>query len=109
MTTVYLYQSDRKDKRYKVVIQPENFTVYFGDPRYQNFTMHKDEGRKRLYLIRHEKNENWKDIKTSGFSIYDRPARGTWSKWLLWNLPTISQSIKDIEQRFRIKIMNKTS
>ena len=99
MTTVYLYQSDRKDKRYKVVIQPQNFTVYFGDPRYQNFTMHKDEGRKRLYLIRHEKNENWKDIKTSGF----------WSKWLLWNLTTISQSIKDIEQRFRIKIMNKTS
>ena len=67
MTTVHLYQSDRKDKRYKAVIQPENFTIHFGDRRYHNFTIHKDEGRKRLYIIRHEKNENWRDMKTAGF------------------------------------------
>ena len=93
-----MYQSDRKDKRYMIVFE-NGSVVYFGDPRYQNFTMHKDEDRKRLYIIRHQKNENWNDIKTPAF----------WSKWLLWNLPTISQSKKDIEQRFGIKIINKTT
>ena len=93
-----MYQSDRKDKRYMIVFE-NGSVVYFGDARYQNFTMHKDEDRKRLYIIRHQKNENWNDIKTPAF----------WSKWLLWNLPTISQSKKDIEQRFGIKIVNKTS
>ncbi len=62
--------------------------MHFGDTRYQNFTVHKNEGRKRLYIpvTRQERYENWHDMKTAGF----------WSKWLLCNLPTISQRIKDI-------------
>ena len=51
-----------------------------------------------INVIRHEKNESWKDMSSAG-----------WSKWLLQNLPTISQSIKDIKQRFGIKIINKTT
>ena len=54
--TVYLSNSNGKGKRYEAVIQPENFTVYFGDPRYQNVTIRKDKGRKRLNIIRLEKN-----------------------------------------------------
>lgn len=94
---VYIFKSNLKNKRYMVVFEDRS-VVHFGDDRYQNYTMHKDEGRKRLYIIRHEKNENWKDIKTPGF----------WSRWILWNLPTLSQSIRDVEQRFGIKIVNKT-
>ena len=73
--------------------------VHFGSPEYENF-MHKDEGRKRLYIIRHEKNEDWtkSGIQTAGF----------WSKHLLWNLPSLTASIRDTERRFGIKIIDKT-
>ena len=69
MTTVYLLQSDKKDNRYKTVIKPKNSTMHFGDTRYQNFTVHKNEGRKRLYIpvTRQERYENWHDMKTAGF------------------------------------------
>ena len=95
---VQLFKSDKKDKRYKVVFE-NGSVVHFGSPEYKNFTMHRDEGRKRLYIIRHEKNENWNDITKPGF----------WSRWILWNLPSLSASIRDTEKRFGIKIVNKTS
>jgi hypothetical protein len=52
------------------------------------------------YENRHKKRENWKKsgIKTAGF----------WSKWILWNKPSLNRSIKDTEERFNIKIINKT-
>ena len=82
-----------------MVVFENGSTVHFGDDRYQNYTMHKDEGRKRLYIIRHQKNEDWNDIKTPGF----------WSRWILWNLPSLSASVRDTEKRFGIKIVNKSS
>ncbi len=81
-----------------MVVFENGSVVHFGDDRYQNFTMHKVPNRKRLYILRHQKNEDWNDIKTPAF----------WSRWILWNLPTFSQSIRDVEQRFGIKIVNKT-
>jgi hypothetical protein len=96
---IQLFKSNLKNKRYKVVFE-NGSVVHFGDDRYQNYTMHKDEGRKRLYIIRHEKNEDWtkSGIKTAGF----------WSKHLLWNLPSFTASIRDTERRFGIKIIDKT-
>ena len=95
---IQLFKSNLKNKRYMVVFE-NGSTVHFGDDRYQNYTMHKDEGRKRLYIIRHQKNEDWNDIKTPGF----------WSRWILWNLPSLSASVRDTEKRFGIKIVNKSS
>mgnify|MGYP003681829816 CR=1 FL=1 len=48
---------------------------------------------------KHKKNEDWtkSGLHSSGF----------WARWILWNLPTISESIKDVEKRFKIKIINK--
>jgi hypothetical protein len=96
---IQLFKSNLKNKRYMVVFE-NGSRIHFGSPEYENFTMHKDEGRKRVYIIRHEKNEDWtkSGIQTAGF----------WSRWLLWNLPTLSQSIRDTEKRFGIKIVNKT-
>ncbi len=96
---VHLFRSNLKNKRYTAVFE-NGSVIHFGSPEYQNFTMHKDEGRKRLYIIRHEKNEDWNKsgIQTAGF----------WSRWILWNLPTLSQSISDTERRFGIKIIDKT-
>jgi hypothetical protein len=51
-----------------------------------------DEERKKLYLKRHEKNENWNDPKS----------RGALSRWILWNKKTLSASIADFKKRFNL-------
>ncbi len=66
--------------------------IYFGAVGYSDFTIHKDPDRKQRYINRHEKNENWTKscIDSAGF----------WSRWLLWNKPTIKASYQDIKKRF---------
>jgi hypothetical protein len=62
-----------------------------------DFTIHKDEERKQRYIKRHEKNEEW------GKSGID--TAGWWSRWLLWNKPSIKESyqdLQDIKKRFNI-------
>lgn len=65
-------------------------TVRFGAAGMSDFTKHRDEERKQRYLDRHRDNENWNDITTAG----------AWSRWLLWNKPTIQESLADIRKRF---------
>ena len=67
-------------------------TVKFGDSKYNDFTTHNDEKRKISYILRHAKNEDWNDPLTAGF----------WSRWLLWNLPNINDSMRFISDKFGI-------
>lgn len=92
---IILAHSHRKDKKFQVGIN--NKQLHFGDSRYEDYTIHKDNIRKERYIKRHKKNENWnKDgIDTAGW----------WSRWLLWNKPTIEESIEDIKNRFNITIL----
>ena len=87
-----LKTSTRKNKKFSIN------GIHFGDSRYEDFTSHKDEKRKNNYLARHAKNEDWtkSGIDTAGF----------WSRWVLWNRPTLQNSIKDVEKRFNIKIIH---
>ena len=70
--------------------------VSFGAAGYEDYTTHKDKERMNRYNARHKAKENWtaSGIKTAGF----------WSKWLLWNKPSLSASIKDIQTRFGVTI-----
>ena len=90
---IVLTKSKKKDKKYDAVIDGKK-TISFGQAGASDFTHHKDEQRKLRYINRHKNNENWNKsgIDTAGF----------WSKWLLWNLPTIKQSYDDIKKRFNI-------
>ena len=94
---VMLLKSSKKDKKFMVILDGK--TVHFGAQGYEDFTMHKNEIRKNNYISRHKTRENWtkSGIKTAGF----------WSRWLLWNKPSFSSSIKDIEKNFKIKINRK--
>lgn len=87
--------NDGKHK-YKVVLLNTDTnrkkTVKFGAAGYEDYTEHKDKERKERYIERHKKNENWNDPSSAGF----------WSRWLLWNLPTKSQSLTDILKRFNL-------
>jgi len=64
--------------------------VKFGRQGYSDFTKHKDEARKQRYLDRHKANENWNKPDTAG----------ALSRWILWNKPTLRESIQDYKQRF---------
>ncbi len=85
------YKSDKPDKKYYIITKTEK-KVYFGQASASDFTKHKDEDRKNRYILRHQTNEDWgkSGIDTAGF----------WSRWLLWNKPTIKESYDDIKKRF---------
>jgi hypothetical protein len=91
---IKLSRSENPDKKFKVVIN--NRTIHFGSKGMSDYTINQDPYRKRLYIKRHKARENWSKsgIGTAGF----------WSKWLLWNKPTLDESIQDIEKRFRVSI-----
>lgn len=88
-----LSKSKRKDKKWQVKFE-DGKVVHFGAEGYLDYTQHGDPKRKTQYIQRHQTAEDWNDIRTAGF----------WSRWLLWNLPTIQQSIRDIEKKFKVKI-----
>ena len=93
MLKYHPYKSDKPDKKY-YIITDSNKKVYFGAAGMSDFTHHKNEQRKQRYIDRHKKNETWSKsgIDTAGF----------WSRWLLWNLPSIKASYADIKRRFNI-------
>ena len=76
-----------------MLITPDNKKLHFGGKGYSDFLINKDDKRKELYIARHKKNEDWEKINP-----------GSLSRWILWNKPTIQESIKDFEKKFNIKI-----
>lgn len=101
-TTVYLEAIVHKHKKYKAVIMKTDgtkCTVRFGAAGMLDYTIHKDKTRKKRYEVRHTRKENWtkNGICTAGF----------WSKWLLWNKPSLKDSIQNMEHRFGIRIVLK--
>lgn len=68
-----------------------NKTIHFGAKGYSDYTKHKDEKRKENYINRHKKNEDWTDPNKAGF----------YAKNLLWNKPTLEDSIKDTNKKFK--------
>lgn len=93
----YLYHSTHPDKKFSIRTLEGVKVVHFGAKGYDDFTVHKDEERKERYLLRHEDNEDWtkSGILTPGF----------WARWILWNKPSLKQSIKDTEEKFGIDII----
>lgn len=93
-TIVYFGKSTKKDKKFMVKIDRK--TIHFGARGMSDYTKHKDKDRRDRYDSRHKRNENWKKsgLKTAGF----------WSKWILWNKPSIVGSKRDVSKRFNLII-----
>ena len=91
MNKYYPYKSDKPDKKY-FIITSNNKRIYFGQANASDMTIHKNEDRKQRYINKHKANENWtkSGIDTAGF----------WSRWLLWNKPTINESYQYIKNKF---------
>lgn len=93
ISKVSITKSDKPDKKLKAVFLQDNGrtkTIYFGAAGMSDFTIHRDKERKKRYLERHAKNENWNAPMTAG----------ALSRWILWNKPTIEASIRDFCRRF---------
>ena len=91
MKLYFPYKSDRPEKKFYIITK-DNKKVYFGASGYEDYTMHKDDERKKRYIARHQSREDW--------SIDGIDTAGWWSRYLLWNKPSIKQSYDDIKQRF---------
>ena len=96
---VVIKESNKKGKKFMATFSKRSSgdkklndkTIHFGSAGMSDFTKHKDPTRKERYLKRHKKRENWNDPLTAG----------ALSRWILWNKPTLSASIKDYKSRFK--------
>ena len=69
-------------------------TTHFGQEGASDYTIHGDMARKANYIARHNKaREDWKDYMSAGALSYR----------ILWNKPTLTTSIEDYMNRFRLK------
>ncbi len=87
---IVIKQSHLQDKKYMAIIDDKK-TIHFGQAGASDMTLHKNEDRKMRYISRHQKNEDWNNPMTAGF----------YSRWITWNKPTLTESIKDTNNRFR--------
>jgi hypothetical protein len=85
-----------KDGIHKLVAEFDNGQlVKFGALGYDDFiTSGGDTRKKRNYLARHRKREDWNDPKTPG----------ALSRWILWNKPTLDESIEHYVKKFRMHL-----
>ena len=67
-------------------------TTHFGAAGMSDFPTHKDEERKKRYLARHRRRENWNAPMTAG----------ALSRWILWDKPTRRASIQAYKKRFNL-------
>jgi hypothetical protein len=99
----FLFNSDKPSKKYMIkYVNPTTGninTIHFGAAGMDDFTITNDIKQKNRYIKRHQSREDWtiNGIYTPGY----------WSRYLLWNLPNLNNSIKDTEKRFGITIYNK--
>jgi hypothetical protein len=93
---VVIKKSTQPKKKYMAVFTDNGKkvkTTHFGSAGMSDFTKHKDEERKKRYLDRHRKNENWNDYKSAG----------SLSRYILWNKTTLRASIADYKRRFKLQ------
>ena len=87
---IIIKPSNKPDKKYMAIIDDKK-TVHFGAAGASDYTKHKDKERKERYLARHKNNEQWNNPLTAGFYATN----------ILWNKPTITESIRDTNRRFK--------
>jgi len=93
---VIIKKSKINGKKYTAIFYDNNNnkkkTTHFGADGMSDFTKHKDTKRKKRYLSRHKKREKWNNYMTAG----------SLSRWILWNKPTLRESIEDYKKKFKL-------
>jgi hypothetical protein len=96
MNFVTMAPSNRKGKKYEIVFMRDSgrtLTIHFGSKNSKTYLDHGDKDKRRAYIARHEKNENWDEINA-----------GSLSRFLLWGKSTdLETNLKEYFKRFNIK------
>jgi len=87
---IVISRSDKPDHKY--MAKQGSKTTYFGQAGASDFRTNRDDERKQRYLKRHAPNEDWS--KTGAMTA------GFLSRWLLWNQPTLKESVADLNRRY---------
>ena len=101
---ITILPSPRAAKKWRATF-PDGARCDFGSRGASDYTIHKDQDRQRRYLLRHggrppkfgsSTREDWTKagLRTAGF----------WSRWLLWNEPSLEASARDLRRRFGVKV-----
>lgn len=94
MNNYKLFVSSSPKKKFDVYLNNKKL-LSFGASGYKDFTFYPhDQKKKENYIKRHQVLENWNDLNKAG----------SWSRYILWNKPTLTESMRDMEKRFNIKI-----
>lgn len=92
---VIVKTSPQKTKKYQATFFDINGsplkTINFGHKGSADFTQHRNTAKKEAYIARHQPREDWNDPMTAG----------ALSRWLLWNKPTLDESLRDFKQMFK--------
>lgn len=91
---VVIKRSTKSKKKFMAVFsnpgESRTKTTHFGSAGMSDYTIHKDEERRKRYIVRHRKRENWQDPTSAG----------ALSRWILWNKKSRRASINDYKRRF---------
>jgi hypothetical protein len=100
MTEIFiLTKSPLKTKKWRVEFD-DGKHIDFGSTGNMDFILSRgDEVKRKAYIARHKVREDWSraGLRTAGF----------WARWLLWEKPSLLAAIKNIEDRFNLKIIYK--
>jgi hypothetical protein len=93
---ISIKKSTRPGKKLMATFSDGTIT-HFGAAGMQNYggvgkARHLSKERKKRYIQRHKKRENWNNPKTAG----------ALSRWVLWNKETLKSSISDYKRRFKL-------
>jgi len=93
MRTVKIIKSNNPKKKYMAMfdIDGKKKTVHFGQAGADDYTITRDEEQKKRYRARHKKDLETNDPTRAGYLSY----------YILWNKPTITESITDYKQKFK--------
>ena len=86
---VEVTRSKQQGKKFEARFLDGGPSISFGQSGASDYTRNKDASRKKAYIARHKKNEDWDDQESAGF----------WSRYLLWEKPTIRGAAKALRSK----------
>ena len=97
MVSVEFKKSPVKNKKLQAVFYNDKGkkikSVSFGQAGASDYTINKDDKRRKLYLDRHRKREDWSAFMTPG----------ALSRWVLWEKKNLQSAIAFYSQKFNLK------
>jgi hypothetical protein len=99
-TAFHVEKSHRKNKKF-VAIFDKTRRVHFGARGYGDYTTYYKkcgrecaERKRKAYISRHAKTENWSDLRSAG----------ALARYILWEYPSVPQAVEMYRHRLRSSI-----